>query len=110
MSYAKNKGKACPSKNISIEGHFRILKAIGVHSGCFPDVITKGSQPQEFAVRPDSLDLLKLALINDLAVWIEQNPEVDWYNVEIYSEYSKCFFLSLTEILFDRNNYIGPFF
>lgn len=73
-----NKTKTCPSTDIDFDGQDVKIDSIGLVSGCFHYVET--TDGDRFAVRPDSLHLFKLALVNNLIVWVEQNPEEDYYN------------------------------
>lgn len=79
--------KWCSSENLSVKPHYLRLKSIGIYSGCYHYVIE--TDGDAFAVRPDSLDLFKLALSHELDVWVEQKPEQDFYNVIVYSYYCK---------------------
>lgn len=79
--------KWCHMENLRVGSHKLKLKTIGIYSGCFHYVVE--TDGDEFIVQPDSLDLLQLALIRELDVWVEQIPEEDFYNVMIYSKYCK---------------------
>lgn len=85
-----SKTKSCPSIDIKFEGKDVKLASFGVYSECHHYVITTDNAI--FAVQPDTVDLLKLAIINDLIVWVKQKPEEDYYSVRILKKHSKYFF------------------
>lgn len=85
-----NKIKSCPDLAIKFTGKNVTLKSIGLYSGCFHYVIT--TEGDTFIVRPDTLELFKLALVNEFQVWVNQVPADDWFSVRIFNNARKNFF------------------